>query len=88
MKLDILQAAVVGLVLISPRIAQAQAAENGAATALKSACRQDYRLHCTGNDPAPPVAAACLAQFYVNLSKNCQAALEAYNAPAGETSDQ
>ncbi len=49
--------------------------------ALKSACRTDYRAHCVGNDPAAPIAAACLAQFYVNLSKNCQAALDAYNAP-------
>ena len=67
--------------------AQAQVGEGNAATALKSACRIDYRAHCTGSDPAPPIEAACLAQFYVNLSTGCRAALDAYNAPAGETSD-
>jgi len=66
---------------------QAQTRDNAAGAGLKSACRADYRAHCTGNDPAPPIAAACLSQYYVNLSKNCQAALEAYNNPASERSD-
>jgi hypothetical protein len=70
-------------------VAWAQGNEAGStATALKSACRTDYRAHCVGNDPAAPIAAACLAQFYLNLSKNCQAALDAYNAPQGDTEQQ
>ena len=56
--------------------------------ALKSACRTDYRAHCVGSDPAAPIAAACLAQYYLNLSKNCQAALDAYNAPPGDNTEQ
>lgn len=71
--------------LVGPSTAaSAQGAGNNPATALKSSCRTDYRAHCTGNDPAPPIAAACLAQFYVNLSKGCKEALDAYNAPPAE----
>lgn len=51
---------------------------------MKAACRTDYRAHCVGSDPAAPIAAACLSQFYLNLSKSCQAALDAYNAPKSE----
>ena len=77
------------LVSIStPKIAVAQVNEGNSGAGLKSACRADYRAHCSGADPAPVIAAACLAQFYVNLSKNCQAALDAYNAPPGEAPDQ
>ena len=68
--------------------AQAQASDGEAATALRSACRNDYRAHCVGSNPAPPIAAACLAQFYVNLSKTCQTALDAYNAPANGDAQQ
>ncbi len=73
----------------SPAAAWAQGNEaRNTGTALKSACRTDYRAHCVGNDPAAPIAAACLAQFYLNLSKNCQAALDAYNAPQSETDQE
>ena len=74
--------------LTGPVIALAQVREENSGLALKSACRADYRAHCSGADPAPAIAAACLAQFYVNLTKNCQAALDAYNAPPGEAPDQ
>jgi len=67
--------------------AQAQTRGNNYGAALKSTCRADYQAHCSGNDPAPPIAAACLAQFYVNLSKNCQTALNAYNNPSTEPSE-
>lgn len=67
---------------------QAQAGDGETANALKSACRNDYRAHCMGSNPAPPIAAACLAQFYVNLSKTCQLALDAYNAPANGEAEQ
>lgn len=77
------------LVAGSPAAAWAQGSEaRNTGTALKSSCRADYRAHCVGNDPAPPIAAACLAQFYLNLSKNCQAALDAYNAPQSETEQE
>lgn len=84
-----LWAGVSALIACNPAAAWAQGSEarnNGAA--LKSTCRTDYRAHCVGNDPAPPIAAACLAQFYLNLSKNCQAALDAYNAPQSETEQE
>ena len=77
------------LVACVPAVAQAQETEKvNPGVALKSACRTDYRAHCVGNDPAAPIAAACLAQFYVNLSKNCQAALDAYNAPQSDTEQE
>lgn len=59
-----------------------------AAAALRSSCKADYSAHCVGNDPSAPIAAACLAQFYVNLSKGCQAALNAYSRPAPEPTDE
>ncbi len=80
--LFVLRLIVFAMIVNTCGTARAQVSENDRATALKTACRTDYRNHCTGNDPAAPVAAACLAQFYVNLSKNCQTALEAYNRPA------
>ena len=76
---------VVAAVLAGSAAARAQTSDPGAAIAMKSSCRADYRAHCTGNDPAAPIAAACLSQFYVNLSKNCQAALDAYNGPKDDT---
>ena len=77
------------LVAYGPAAAWAQGGEAGnAGVALKSACRTDYRAHCVGSDPAAPIAAACLAQFYLNLSKTCQAALDAYNAPPGDSGQE
>ena len=84
----ILTAALVVFLMGSSAAAQAQAGNSETASALKSACRNDYRAHCTGSDPAPPIAAACLAQFYLNLSKNCQLALDAYNAPANGNAEE
>ena len=84
---DILKAALLALLVGSSTAAQAQGSEGNAAAALKSACRVDYRAHCSGNDPTPPIAAACLAQFYVNLSTGCRTALDTYNTPASETPD-
>ncbi len=86
----ILCAAIVMLVAGSSAAAFAQSSDSSSATAMsmKASCRTDYRAHCTGNDPSAPIAAACLAQFYVNLSKSCQAALNAYNAPPGQAEEQ
>ncbi len=55
---------------------------------MKASCRTDYRAHCVGSDPSAPIAAACLAQFYINLSKGCQAALDAYNAPQDQQPEE
>jgi hypothetical protein len=48
---------------------------------LLQSCRIDYEAHCVGHNPAPPIAAACLSQYYVNLSTQCRQALDAYNHP-------
>lgn len=85
---SILKAALLIVLIGGSTAAQAQAGNGETATALKSACRTDYRAHCSGNDPAPPIAAACLGQFYLNLSKTCQTALDAYNAPADGAAEQ
>jgi hypothetical protein len=79
--------ALLALTVAAAPAAQAQTRQNDTGAALKSSCRVDYRAHCSGADPTPPIAAACLSQFYINLSKNCQAALNAYNNPATEPSD-
>ncbi len=82
-------AGISALAACGPATAWAQdSGAGGAAAAMRSACRSDYRAHCVGNDPAAPIAAACLAQYYLNLSKNCQAALDAYNAPQGGTEQE
>lgn len=78
------RAGLLALAACGPVAAWAQGSDAGAATALKAACRTDYRAHCVGSDPAAPIAAACLSQYYLNLSKNCQAALDAFNAPRSE----
>lgn len=84
-----LWAGISALMACSPAAAWAQEGEaRNMGAALKSACRTDYRAHCVGSDPAAPIAAACLAQFYLNLSKNCQAALDAYNAPPSEAEQE
>lgn len=86
----LLDAAMLALVAISPAAALAQARDAGSAAAMsmKSSCRADYRAHCIGSDPSASIAAACLSQFYVNLSKGCQTALDAYNNPQGEPEEQ
>ncbi len=84
----ILRAGLLALLAGGSTVTQAQVPQGDSGAGLKSACRTDYRAHCRGNDPTPPIAAACLAQFYVNLSRNCQAALDAYNSPSSEPSDQ
>ncbi len=82
-------ASITVLVAYGPAAVWAQENEKvNTGVALKSACRTDYRAHCVGSDPAAPIAAACLAQFYLNLSKTCQAALDAYNAPPGDNTEQ
>ena len=64
--------------------AVAQTAPSPAVSAaLLQSCRTDYEAHCVGHNPAPPIAAACLSQYYVNLTTQCRAALDAYNHPDG-----
>jgi len=76
------KASVSALIVCGPAAAWAQSSDPvNTGAALKSVCRTDYRAHCVGTDPSAPIAAACLSQYYLNLSKNCQAALDAYNAP-------
>ncbi len=53
------------------------------AAVLRRVCKADYAAHCTGDDPAPAIEKACLAQFYVNLSQGCQAALDAARGDTG-----
>ena len=84
----ILKATLLMFLIGGSTAAQGQAGNGETASVLKSACRNDYRAHCVGSNPAPPIEAACLAQFYINLSKNCQMALDAYNAPANEGTEQ
>ena len=86
-KRKVIQIGLLAFFIGSSTVAQAQVSEGDAAATMKSACRTDYRAHCIGSDPAPPIAAACLAQFYVNLSKNCQAALDAYNTSSNPAPD-
>ena len=75
--------------------AAAQDAAAQSAAVLKRTCKPDYQAHCTGSNPAPAIERACLAQFYMNLSSGCRAALDAARAaangdapPAGEAAPQ
>ena len=74
--------------LVVASLAGSASAQTGptpaASAALLQTCRTDYAAHCVGQNPAPPIAAACLSQYYVNLSADCRAALDAYNHPGGD----
>ena len=50
---------------------------------FRAACAQDYRLYCTGDNPGVALEAACLRQYYVNLSLNCRTALDDLQNPTG-----
>ena len=76
-------------VLAQSAVAQSANPENqNAGQAMTKACTAEYRTHCTGSNPSPPIAAACLSQYYVNLSKGCQVALDAYAHPGQGSNDE
>jgi len=50
---------------------------------FRAACTQDYKLYCTGDNPGVALEAACLRQYYVNLSLNCRTALDDLQNPTG-----
>jgi len=50
---------------------------------FRAACAQDYRVYCTGDNPGVALEAACLGQYYVNLSLNCRTALDGLQNPTG-----
>lgn len=55
---------------------------------FRMACAQDYRSYCTGDNPGVALQAACLRQYYVNLSLNCRIALDRLQNPTGADEDQ
>ena len=79
---------VLGVVASQAALAQSTAASQETGRAMMTACKTDYRAHCTGNNPSPPIAAACLSQHYISLSRGCQAALDAYNNPGQGNEDE
>ena len=55
----------------------AQEVPYGPERGLRSSCHEDYGQFCAGSDAAPvPFQVACLRQSWVNLSRNCQSALQ------------
>jgi hypothetical protein len=72
-------AALVGC-LLALGLAQARARDSG----TLRACRQDAEKYCSSLDRMGGGERACLRQFYINLSKPCQGALDAAAQPAGE----
>lgn len=54
---------------------------------FRAACEQDYRRYCVGDDPGAALEAACLSQYYINLSLSCRAALDRQQNP-GAAEDQ
>ncbi len=67
------------LALLALLAVQPPARAQSAAT-MRARCQGDYAAHCTGDDPAPGLERACLAQYYVNLSEACRTALDAARA--------
>jgi hypothetical protein len=57
-------------------IAQGQ---GGGYAQIRGACQADYTAHCTGSTVEP----ACLRQYWSNLSKKCQAALQQRQSALG-----
>jgi hypothetical protein len=47
---------------------------------IRGPCQADYAAHCSGSTVEP----ACLRQYWSNLSKKCQAALQQREAGGGE----
>lgn len=72
--------------LLALGMAQAHARDPGIdpGTGALRACRRDAEKYCSGLDRMGGGERACLRQFYLNLSKPCQAALDAAARPAGE----
>ena len=62
-------------------LAQTKDPLDAAIAMMRKLCKTDYYAHCVGTDPAYPIEAACLSQFYTNLSPGCRAALDQYHAP-------
>ena len=55
---------------------------------FRVACDQDYKRYCTGDSPGPALEAACLNQYYINLSLNCRAALDRQQNATARDEDQ
>jgi hypothetical protein len=52
-------------------------AQDTGSQGLQAACSTDYHRFCTGDDPGAAIVAACLSQYYMNLSEQCRGALDA-----------
>jgi len=65
------------LMLMAATAANAQQ-QRTPAVKVRMACQKDYYAHCQGS----VVQHACLRQYWVNLSKGCQAALREFASPA------
>jgi len=78
-------------ILVAAGLVQASAREGDPGAATLRACRSDSSKYCSSLDRMGGGEAACLRQFYINLSQPCQAALDARGsagAPPGGDDDE
>lgn len=75
--------AAAGLVALAILTAsQISIAQESDLRAFRLACSQDYKYYCTGDSPGVALEAACLRQYYINLSLQCRQQLDQQNAMA------
>lgn len=78
-------------ILVAANTTQASAREGDPGAAPLQACRSDSSKYCSDLDRTGGGEAACLRQFYINLSQPCQAALDARGSagapPGGDDDD-
>jgi hypothetical protein len=68
--------------------AQPVLAQESGGQGLEAACKEDYQSFCSGDNPGVAMEAACLRQYYINLSMPCRAALDQQQNPAAAGEDQ
>jgi len=55
---------------------------------FRAACAPDYRQYCAGDNPGVTLEAACLSQYYINLSLSCRMALDRLQNPSAADEGQ
>ena len=79
--------AVAVAVSLAAAIAPVHTASAAAGTTGLHSCRPDQRRYCNDMGRTGAVGTACLHQYYVNLSHNCRAALDARHSSGDQPDD-
>jgi hypothetical protein len=75
-------ASVVSATMLIAPPALSQAPTEAQRSAIRSACRADYEVHCASISPGGAASLQCLQKNLTSLSPPCQSAVRAVEAPA------